>query len=693
MRTKKRSIEKFIILTSCALVTICVAAVLLFFYEPSINTLGAMGTVCIEVISMAVILILVVSLTADQYVFTKTTKLFFGLMIATVAALFFDFINWAADGYLSFDNLTYAFTTASLCGGALMACLFVLYLSSYLSDMHGLKTVRKFGRICAILNGISFVITLILALTKQAFTYDEGHYVTGPAYDYVMVIPVLTLLFMTGFTVSKVKKIGIHDVMAVVGYIFTMICGAIIEALYGIGATYVSVAIADIFIFIMLQNRLIDRAKKQKEALVEKNLRQYEILESMAGIYSYVNFVDLENMTSERIDLMDSITENIDLSENPHSELNQVLANDIADDHKDAFWKFTDLNSLAARMTYEKIITAEFCSKKEGWIRASYIRIGESVNEPIKKVIYAVRNIDEEKKNVEKWIYKSNTDELTGFFNRHAYEDDVAALNKDGMKENFVYVSMDVNSLKMVNDSFGHEAGDEIIVGACECMKQCFGSYGKLYRTGGDEFAALIYADAQHLEDIKKDIAEVTGKWHGTLNDNLAISCGYVAYSEVPGMSLHEIAVLADKRMYEDKSAYYRRKGIDRRGQRDAYEALCVIYTKILKINITNDSYQIIYMDSSEQTKDKGFSTSLKQWLTDFASSGQVHPDDIEDYLSKTTFEYIIEHFVKNKTALCIPYRRKYGEQYKPVVMELVPANDYSDEFQSLFMYVKEVEE
>lgn len=61
----------------------------------------------------------------------------------------------------------------------------------------------------------------------------------------------------------------------------------------------------------------------------------------------------------------------------------------------------------------------------------------------------------------------SNRDELTGCFNRRAYEEDIANLSRD---EEFIYASMDVNGLKVINDSLGHAAGDELLCGAASCM-------------------------------------------------------------------------------------------------------------------------------------------------------------------------------------------------------------------------------
>lgn len=286
----------------------------------------------------------------------------------------------------------------------------------------------------------------------------------------------------------------------------------------------------------------------------------------------------------------------------------------------------------------------------------------------------------------------SVTDNLTGLANRRAYEEDAAALRKQTAPADFVYVSMDVNGLKLVNDTLGHSAGDELIAGAAQCMRQCFGAYGKIYRTGGDEFIALLYISKQQFKHVQEDFENVFTAWRGREVDKLSISYGFVTAAEAQDMTFHEMTLLADKRMYEDKSAYYRQKGVDRRGQKEAHVALCELYTKILKINITTDTYQIINMDPSEQTKEKGFAPSISEWFSKFGKSGQVHPDDLEDYLSKTTLEYMREYFCRDKTSLSIFYRRKYLEGYKRVMMEIIPASDYARDNQSLFLYVKSID-
>lgn len=286
----------------------------------------------------------------------------------------------------------------------------------------------------------------------------------------------------------------------------------------------------------------------------------------------------------------------------------------------------------------------------------------------------------------------ANTDELTTLLNRHAYEMDMNQLQISLSDTNLVYIALDINGLKVVNDSVGHKAGDELICGAAKCMKVCLGSRGKLYRIGGDEFAAIIYANDQELEFLKRDLEETVMRWHGQTVANLSISYGIATKREFPNYPISEMATVADERMYEAKGAYYRQKGIDRQGQHSAFSALCASYTKILKINLTTDSYSIICMDSNEQTEAKGFSTAISRWLHDFGTSGQVHPDDLMQYLLSTDPDFLCDYFRKGNRSHNIFYRRKNAEGYRQTKMEMIPAEDFTPHNMSLYLYVKDID-
>lgn len=242
-------------------------------------------------------------------------------------------------------------------------------------------------------------------------------------------------------------------------------------------------------------------------------------------------------------------------------------------------------------------------------------------------VIYIMLQSEQEKK----LIYDSNNDELTGLLNRRAYEDSILEYPEVPPEPDFVYASVDVNGLKQVNDSLGHTAGDELICGAADCMKRVFGNYGRVFRTGGDEFVVIFFAEEDRLQFLMEDLETVTAQWSGKLTQTLSLSAGYASKREFPTATVKEMAEISDQRMYEAKERYYANRGVDRRGRAAAYSALCALYTKILKIDLTKDSYSIISMDASEQTEEKGFANTISGWLTGFGKSGQVHPEDLPE--------------------------------------------------------------
>lgn len=288
------------------------------------------------------------------------------------------------------------------------------------------------------------------------------------------------------------------------------------------------------------------------------------------------------------------------------------------------------------------------------------------------------------------YFNQSNTDALTGLSNRHAYEIDLLQRPDIPPEADFVYLSVDVNGLKQVNDTLGHAAGDELIRGAAACLNTVFGAYGKVYRMGGDEFTGIIFANEEKCKALITELEALTFQWKGTLADSLALSLGYAEKREFPGKTIKELEKIADERMYLDKERYYSQKGIDRRGLNEAHKLLCSLYTKILKINLTTDTFTIISMEEAERDKASGFSVRISQWLELFGRNGYVHPDDLENYLTKTSPAYMRNYFRQGKTSLTIYYRRKHGDRFKQAMMEIIPAGDYADENQSLFLYVKD---
>ncbi|MCR4902299.1 MAG: diguanylate cyclase [Butyrivibrio sp.] len=436
-----------------------------------------------------------------------------------------------------------------------------------------------------------------------------------------------------------------------------------------------------------------DQAKVSmlKDALNEKN-DYFNTLGIISDIYNSLHVINLVEDTVDDFSSKEKFRDILDHKQGAGEMIFKVISAVSTDECRERALEFTDLGTLADRMQNKQFISSKFISKRIGWYLATFIAMETDEKGRPTRVILTTQSIDEEVKQEEKLIHKSQTDELTGLLNRRAYEEEVYEQNSVPEKEYFVLMSLDVNGLKVVNDTLGHVAGDELLIGASRAMKECFGSYGKIYRTGGDEFIAILFCDDEKLKEVLADFDATMESWRGKLVNSLTISYGYVSKEEEPKLSVRDLAAIADKRMYESKSAYYRKKGVDRRGHQDAHRALCELYTKILKINISDDSYQIINMDTTGQASEKDSPEKISSWLSLFGTSGQVHPDDLKEYLAKTDIHFLKKYFAENNSSLRILYRRKYNEEFKLAMMEIIRANDYSETNQSLYLYVKEID-
>ena len=175
-------------------------------------------------------------------------------------------------------------------------------------------------------------------------------------------------------------------------------------------------------------------------------------------------------------------------------------------------------------------------------------------------LVLMLSQVLKEKYEKEKYIYTSNTDELTKCLNRHAYEADIQKLD---LNSEWVYISLDLNGLKQTNDKMGHSAGDELICAASSCMKFAFASYGKIYRIGGDEFVVLLTQSVSDLQHILKVFDSTISNWHGKYSNSMSVSYGIIQSSEQDFDSILSVSKLADERMYKNKSNYYKISGND----------------------------------------------------------------------------------------------------------------------------------
>ncbi len=155
------------------------------------------------------------------------------------------------------------------------------------------------------------------------------------------------------------------------------------------------------------------------------------------------------------------------------------------------------------------------------------------------------------------------TDFLTGVKSRVSYNDMVSQIGKN-YKENLAVLFIDANGLKDINDERGHEAGDELLCGVAEAIQNAVGEYGDVYRTGGDEFQAIIYTK-HGKERIRSMIRKELESYQCKYIHELSAAIGIAMWSDAPNLSISELFKLAEMEMYKDKTWYYMVHNIDRR--------------------------------------------------------------------------------------------------------------------------------
>lgn len=146
-------------------------------------------------------------------------------------------------------------------------------------------------------------------------------------------------------------------------------------------------------------------------------------------------------------------------------------------------------------------------------------------------------------------------DALTGLGNRRAYEEYLSNEKHANAKDNFGIINFDVNFLKQSNDMLGHQAGDELLIGAAKLLTEVFQE--NVFRIGGDEFCVLIHAEK---EDVRLKLFTLRYKvqsWRGSYNSSLSMAVGYALRKDYPTLSLEELNIKADEEMYKVKKVMH----------------------------------------------------------------------------------------------------------------------------------------
>lgn len=151
-------------------------------------------------------------------------------------------------------------------------------------------------------------------------------------------------------------------------------------------------------------------------------------------------------------------------------------------------------------------------------------------------------------------------DALTGLYNRYAFEKTLNMSEPHFIIKDLTVFSFDINGLKRTNDTYGHEAGDELIKAAATIIDKNFSPYGRCFRIGGDEMVAILIIPQEKISNLINNFEVDMNQWCGEIIDELSMAYGYVRADFHPGCKLSELYKLADRYMYDNKEMYYKKK-------------------------------------------------------------------------------------------------------------------------------------
>ncbi|PSJ17757.1 bifunctional diguanylate cyclase/phosphodiesterase [Nitrosomonas supralitoralis] len=173
--------------------------------------------------------------------------------------------------------------------------------------------------------------------------------------------------------------------------------------------------------------------------------------------------------------------------------------------------------------------------------------------------LWIYEDITQERQTAQQLLYLAERDPLTGLYNRHRFQEQLESLIAKSLrnKGKFALLYFDLDDFKYINDTFGHSAGDTVLVRAAGEITSIIRQIEIFARLGGDEFAILSLINPG--EDISAlpsrivtAIASIPLRFHGT-NIRLTSSLGVAIFPE-HGETTEDLIAHADTAMYQAKT-------------------------------------------------------------------------------------------------------------------------------------------
>ncbi|MEJ2396854.1 MAG: diguanylate cyclase, partial [Gammaproteobacteria bacterium] len=172
---------------------------------------------------------------------------------------------------------------------------------------------------------------------------------------------------------------------------------------------------------------------------------------------------------------------------------------------------------------------------------------------------YIFRDVTSEKRQADEVSWQANHDPLTQVLNRNAIvlaiKSAIASAQQNGEQHVLLYIDLD--DFKLVNDQYGHVAGDDLLIGICREMEQCVRKGDRIARMGGDEFTILLLeCDLAHAVNIAEKIRHNVSRYCFEFDNNRICCSGLsIGINIINGQSRDWKTVMekADQSCYKAK--------------------------------------------------------------------------------------------------------------------------------------------
>lgn len=170
------------------------------------------------------------------------------------------------------------------------------------------------------------------------------------------------------------------------------------------------------------------------------------------------------------------------------------------------------------------------------------------------QVLAIVRDTTQRSQLLKELYYVSLHDHLTGLYNRAYFEQQMQQLHDNEHLPVTLFIC-DLDGLKTINDTLGHQFGDQLLKAAAATLSGAFNKYDIIARIGGDEFAILLPNTSSHEAKAAYQRIRLAEANYNTQGNPifLSISIGFAASSQ-HSADMNELFLKADNNMYKEKN-------------------------------------------------------------------------------------------------------------------------------------------